>query len=174
MILRCFALPYYVSCLRLRCLVSFLFYSTIITTMYKHTAARNTSAKPLYCRITRHQTSHKTADRANSKNGRTCRFRSFVTPSSAKRSHSVSITVSSHRCRKPHEKPVTTAMQPYHYRVYPPGRRLTRRGIYPEYRRYFPPLIPETENAPACPLWYADSVRFRHSRPLAAHGVRRH
>ncbi|VEE08445.1 Uncharacterised protein [Neisseria animalis] len=29
MIQRCFALPYYVYCLRLRCLVSFLFYSTI-------------------------------------------------------------------------------------------------------------------------------------------------
>ncbi|VEE08200.1 Uncharacterised protein [Neisseria animalis] len=29
MIHRCFALPYYVYCLRLRCLVSFLFYSTI-------------------------------------------------------------------------------------------------------------------------------------------------
>ncbi|VEE06822.1 Uncharacterised protein [Neisseria animalis] len=30
MIHRCFALPYYVYCLRLRCLVSFLFYSTIL------------------------------------------------------------------------------------------------------------------------------------------------
>ncbi|VEE09431.1 Uncharacterised protein [Neisseria animalis] len=29
MIQRCFALPYYVYCLRLRFLVSFLFYSTI-------------------------------------------------------------------------------------------------------------------------------------------------
>ncbi|VEE08192.1 Uncharacterised protein [Neisseria animalis] len=29
MIQRCFSLPYYVYCLRLRCLVSFLFYSTI-------------------------------------------------------------------------------------------------------------------------------------------------
>ncbi|VEE06990.1 Uncharacterised protein [Neisseria animalis] len=29
MIQRCFALPYYVYCLRLRCLVLFLFYSTI-------------------------------------------------------------------------------------------------------------------------------------------------
>ncbi|VEE06224.1 Uncharacterised protein [Neisseria animalis] len=29
MIQRCFALPYYVYCLRLCCLVSFLFYSTI-------------------------------------------------------------------------------------------------------------------------------------------------
>ncbi|VEE07587.1 Uncharacterised protein [Neisseria animalis] len=29
MLQRCFALPYYVYCLRLRCLVSFLFYSTI-------------------------------------------------------------------------------------------------------------------------------------------------
>ncbi|VEE09502.1 Uncharacterised protein [Neisseria animalis] len=29
MIQRCFALPYYVYCLRLRCLASFLFYSTI-------------------------------------------------------------------------------------------------------------------------------------------------
>ncbi|VEE09047.1 Uncharacterised protein [Neisseria animalis] len=30
MIQRCFALPYYMYCLRLRCLVSFLFYSTIV------------------------------------------------------------------------------------------------------------------------------------------------
>ncbi|VEE08099.1 Uncharacterised protein [Neisseria animalis] len=30
MIQRCFALPYYVYCLRLHCLVSFLFYSTIL------------------------------------------------------------------------------------------------------------------------------------------------
>ncbi|VEE06514.1 Uncharacterised protein [Neisseria animalis] len=29
MILRCFALSYYLYCLRLRCLVSFSFYSTI-------------------------------------------------------------------------------------------------------------------------------------------------
>ncbi|VEE08453.1 Uncharacterised protein [Neisseria animalis] len=29
MIQRCFALPYYLYCLQLRCLVSFLFYSTI-------------------------------------------------------------------------------------------------------------------------------------------------
>ncbi|VEE09257.1 Uncharacterised protein [Neisseria animalis] len=32
MLQRCFALPYYVYCLRLRCLVSFLFYSTIFDT----------------------------------------------------------------------------------------------------------------------------------------------
>ncbi|VEE09647.1 Uncharacterised protein [Neisseria animalis] len=31
MIQRCFALSYYVYCLRLRCLVSFLFYSTIFS-----------------------------------------------------------------------------------------------------------------------------------------------
>ncbi|VEE07765.1 Uncharacterised protein [Neisseria animalis] len=35
MIQRCFALPYYVYCLRLRCLVSFLFYSTIIKFQFK-------------------------------------------------------------------------------------------------------------------------------------------
>ncbi|VEE06774.1 Uncharacterised protein [Neisseria animalis] len=34
MIQRCFALPYYVYCLRLRCLVSFLFYSTIKFKLY--------------------------------------------------------------------------------------------------------------------------------------------
>ncbi|VEE07751.1 Uncharacterised protein [Neisseria animalis] len=35
MIQRCFALPYYVYCLRLRCLVSFLFYSTI-SFLFRH------------------------------------------------------------------------------------------------------------------------------------------
>ncbi|VEE07827.1 Uncharacterised protein [Neisseria animalis] len=34
MIQRCFALPYYVYCLRLCCLVSFLFYSTIFPYFY--------------------------------------------------------------------------------------------------------------------------------------------
>ncbi|VEE07230.1 Uncharacterised protein [Neisseria animalis] len=38
MIQRCFALPYYVYCLRLRCLVSFLFYSTIKGRLKTHTA----------------------------------------------------------------------------------------------------------------------------------------
>ncbi|VEE08627.1 Uncharacterised protein [Neisseria animalis] len=33
MIQHCFALPYYVYCLQLRCLVSFLFYSTILSVL---------------------------------------------------------------------------------------------------------------------------------------------
>ncbi|VEE06894.1 Uncharacterised protein [Neisseria animalis] len=39
MIQRCFALPYYVYCLRLRCLVSFLFYSTIKLNAHYYTPA---------------------------------------------------------------------------------------------------------------------------------------
>ncbi|VEE08882.1 Uncharacterised protein [Neisseria animalis] len=43
MIQRCFALPYYVYCLRLRCLVSFSFYSTIISTLNVTTSKVQTS-----------------------------------------------------------------------------------------------------------------------------------
>ncbi|VEE06697.1 Uncharacterised protein [Neisseria animalis] len=48
MIQRCFALPYYVYCLRLRCLVSFLFYSTILCFILYHgviKAVKKPSAK---------------------------------------------------------------------------------------------------------------------------------
>ncbi|VEE07964.1 Uncharacterised protein [Neisseria animalis] len=42
MIQRCFALPYYVYCLRLRCLVSFLFYSTIfLRIMFLNNVSKN-------------------------------------------------------------------------------------------------------------------------------------
>ncbi|VEE09637.1 Uncharacterised protein [Neisseria animalis] len=47
MIQRCFALPYYVYCLRLRCLVSFLFYSTISPDKTQGVAfARHTASPP--------------------------------------------------------------------------------------------------------------------------------
>ncbi|VEE08077.1 Uncharacterised protein [Neisseria animalis] len=55
MIQRCFALPYYVYCLRLRCLVSFLFYSTI-KAVCKTGYRKVVSGSPFYRRLLPTQT----------------------------------------------------------------------------------------------------------------------